>query len=209
MKKFVFKISPSKIADIILGGGEEKSRVIVPRYDHQIDRLIRNASHFKKWEAEKEKKIVIRFLYALGEDEYEVFLVIKGRIDFYNSHGILMEQKKQPISPDSKRFSKDVGRAALQASIYAFVMCCLGETIREIRLHFVWPSRCYTDEIIIDGVETPLVDAIRHRNYVYRIGWGEKEMQKTYERLYKIGFILLQRKLNELQKNQKQKMENN
>jgi len=214
MKKFVFEIAPSKIVDIILGEEGNENRVLIPRYFHQVDKVIRDASHFKKWEAEKEKKIAIKFFYTCpnSDENYEVVLILKGRPDFYDiQQGVLIEQKKQPIPPfeDWEKFSRDVSKAAFQASIYAFVMNIMGESIKEIRLHFVWPSSCISDKIIIDGVETPVVDAIRHKNYVCRILWGEKEMKETYERLYKIGFILLQRKLNELQKNQKQKMENN
>jgi hypothetical protein len=198
MKKFIFKVSPSKIVSLLMER-EESGGTKLPRYLHQVDAVVRESSHFKEWEAEKTKKVVVSFQYY---SNYQVFLVLEGRPDFYKIQDrALIEQKKQRIPNQGdppeiwERFHEDVKRAALQAATYAFMMNLMGERIEKICIHFVWPQKCDSDKIIIDETEIPLVDAIHHQNYVRIIPFGEKEFESMYIRLKKLGLILLERAL--------------
>jgi hypothetical protein len=201
MKKLVFKISPSQV-EILLRGKKKAGKAKLPRYFLQIDHIIRMSPHYQEWEAEKEKNITITFEYNINGEIYQVFLVIEGRPDYYRlDNGVLIEQKKQRIPQPGdppeiwERFQEDVKKAAFQAGLYALAMNLKGENIQRIRIHFLWPKEGHTHEVVIDGHEMPLVDAIQHANYVCDICFREREIKSMYKRLWKLGLVLLLRTL--------------
>jgi hypothetical protein len=192
----VFVINPSKIFDILEGKeeieGESAGRTVIPRYFLEIDSSIRRSTHFREWIPEKELEIVVKFEYVIDKD-YSVFLVLRGRPDFYDPRqGVVLELKKQPFeSKEMDRFEKDVQKAWTQVGLYAFMLYALGFNIEAAGVQFLWPGETQSNVIVIGGWEIPVPESIEQVCYCDVVPFTEDDVAEVKNMLWNLGLTLL------------------
>jgi hypothetical protein len=201
MDNLIFIVNPSKIFDILEGKEkvEKKTAKEVPRYFLEIDNSIRKATHFQQWVAEKKLEIAIQFKYLVDDKEYSIFLILRGRPDFYDPRqGIVLEQKKQffPFSeffPDEKidRFNEDLNKAWTQVALYAFMLYTLGFKVQAVGVQFLWPGKTESSQVVIGGWEIPVPESTEQKSFCDVVPFTEDDVAEVKNMLWNLGLTLL------------------